>query len=164
MWRSATITFPLFEQAPQYTGTPTGSMRCGADRTVKSRQHVPTVGVVSVVLLLFFQLLIGHAVADFVMQSDTMARAKLRHGDLRATYGPSFPPWYYWLSAHALVHAGAVYLLTGSALLGAIEAVLHWVIDFAKSERWITFHQDQALHVLCKAAYCSLIYAAPGVF
>jgi len=114
-------------------------------------------------MLLFFQLLIGHAVCDFVLQSDTMARAKLRHGELRATYGPGFPPWYYWLSAHALVHGGAVYLLTGSPLLGAVELALHWAIDFAKCERWINIHQDQALHVLCKAAYCGLLYAAPNV-
>jgi Protein of unknown function (DUF3307) len=113
-------------------------------------------------MLLFFQLLIGHAVADFVLQSDTMARAKLRRSELHATHGPGFPPWYYWLSAHALVHSGAVYLLTGSALLGLFEWVLHWLIDFAKCERRITIHQDQALHLLCKAGYCGLLYAVPN--
>jgi hypothetical protein len=109
-------------------------------------------------MILFFQLLIGHAIADFVMQSDTMARAKLRHSDFAAAQGPNFPPWYYWLGAHALVHGGAVYLVTGSALLGAAEVLLHSAIDFAKSERWIGFHVDQALHILCKAAYCVIFY------
>ena len=85
-------------------------------------------------MTLFFQLLIGHALADFVLQSDTMARAKDRHSDFAKGLSESFPPWYYWLGAHALVHGGAVYLLTGSALFGLIEVVLHAAIDCAKCE------------------------------
>ncbi len=108
-------------------------------------------------MTLFFKLLIGHALADFVLQSDTMARAKNRHSDFAANAGPNFPSWYYWLGAHALVHGGAVYLFTGSAILGLIEVVLHSAIDFAKCERRIGFHQDQALHVICKVAYCFFV-------
>ena len=108
-------------------------------------------------MILFFQLLIGHAAADFVLQSDTMARAKNRHSEFARSQGANFPAWYYWLTAHSLVHGGVVYLLTGSALLGLLETALHWCIDFAKSERWIGFHQDQALHMLCKAGYCWFI-------
>jgi len=110
-------------------------------------------------MLVFFQLLIGHAIADFVLQSDTMARAKVRHAKMAGDMGPGFPPWYYWLSAHALVHGGAVLLVTGSATLGLLEVALHWSIDFAKSQRWINFHIDQALHVLCKLGYCLFIYS-----
>ena len=106
---------------------------------------------------LLFKLLIGHALADFVLQSDTMARAKDRHGELAKTASANFPAWYYWLAAHALVHGGAVYLFTGSALLGLVEVVVHAVIDYAKCERWISFHQDQALHVLCKVGYCFFV-------
>ena len=108
-------------------------------------------------MILFFQLLIGHAAADFVLQSDTMAIAKSRHGDVGKQYGVNFPPWYYWLTAHSLIHGGAVYLLTGNVLFGLVETVLHWSIDFTKQERWINFHQDQALHILCKFLYCTLI-------
>lgn len=108
-------------------------------------------------MALFFQLLIGHALADFVLQSDTMARAKDRHSDLAKTRSENFPAWYYWLAAHALVHGGAVYLFTGSALLGLVEVVVHAAIDCAKCERWIGFHQDQALHVLCKVGYCFFV-------
>ena len=105
-------------------------------------------------MVLLFKLLVGHALGDFVLQTDTMARAKDRHGDLAKTASESFPPWYYWLAAHALVHGGIVFFVTGSALLGVIETLLHGAIDIAKCERWIGFHQDQALHVLCKIAYC----------
>jgi hypothetical protein len=108
-------------------------------------------------MILFFQLVIGHALADFVLQTDTMAQAKDRHSDFGKSLGDNFPPWYYWLGAHALVHGGAVFLFTGSALLGIVEVVLHSAIDSAKCERWINFHQDQALHVLCKVGYCLLI-------
>ena len=105
-------------------------------------------------MTLFFKLLIGHALADFVLQTDTMARSKDRHGEFAKTVSDSFPPWYYWLAAHALIHGGVVFMVTGSALFGLVETLLHGAIDIAKCERWIGFHQDQALHVLCKVAYC----------
>ena len=62
------------------------------------------------------------------------------------------------MSAHALIHCGAVWLISGSVILGLAEFVLHWLIDFAKCEKWIGFSGDQFLHYLCKAAYVALIY------
>ncbi len=108
-------------------------------------------------MILFFQLLIGHAVCDFVLQSDTMARAKDRHSDMAKGRSANFPSWYYWMTAHALVHGGAVYLLTGNVIFGLIETVLHWSIDCAKCEKRINFHQDQALHIVCKIGYCFFV-------
>ncbi len=105
-------------------------------------------------MILFYQLLIGHALADFVLQGETMAVYKNRRVRAGLERGPGFPPWYYWLLAHALIHGGFVYLLTGSWILGLVETALHTVIDFAKSEHKINFHQDQALHIACKIAYC----------
>jgi hypothetical protein len=105
-------------------------------------------------MLLFFQFLIGHAVGDFVLQGEVMARAKSRSYAAAAERGTGFPPWYYWLAAHALVHGGIVYAVSGSAALGLVETALHAAIDFAKCEHRITFHQDQALHLACKAGYC----------
>ena len=81
-----------------------------------------------------FALLIGHAVADFALQSDSMARGKNRH---RLTEGPPGQTrqtvWPYWLAAHALVHAGAVWVITGSWELAAVEYGLHVLIDFAEA-------------------------------
>lgn len=105
-------------------------------------------------MVLFFQLLIGHALADFVLQTDTMAVAKSRRSKRPVGAGDGFPPWYYWLAAHSLIHGGVVYVITGSWALGLTETVLHSLIDLAKGERKISFHQDQALHVLCKIGYC----------
>jgi hypothetical protein len=109
---------------------------------------------------LFFKFLVGHALGDFVLQSETMAVYKNRHH--RSTEGlelnESFPAWYYWLSSHALIHAGIVYLITGNWLFGLLELVLHWCTDYAKCEKWINFHQDQAIHIACKLAYVTLLW------
>lgn len=109
-------------------------------------------------LTLFFTLLIGHAIADFVLQPGPMTHGKNRHNTLQTEYGPAFPPWYYWLSAHALTHAGFVLLITGSALYALIEALSHALIDFGKCESCYNFHVDQVLHVGLKLLYCVLFY------
>lgn len=111
-------------------------------------------------LVLFFTLLIGHSIADFVLQPAPMSRGKNRRNSikLREEYGPGFPAWYYWLSSHALTHAGAVYIITGSALCAVIEALAHFLIDLGKCERYYNFHIDQALHVACKLLYLLLIH------
>lgn len=100
-------------------------------------------------LCLFFWLLVGHAFVDYSWQTDFIAVGKNRN----LNDGSKGIPWYYIMSAHALMHGGAVGLLSGWIVLGALETVLHFVIDYAKCEKWINFHQDQLAHVLCKAAW-----------
>jgi hypothetical protein len=109
---------------------------------------------------LLFGFLVGHAVCDFVLQGEVISVAKARHGDAHAQHGAGFPPWYYWLGAHALTHGGAVYLVSGRWELAAIESVLHAAIDHLKCEGVITFQQDQALHLACKLAYVAFLIAA----
>lgn len=106
---------------------------------------------------LFLKLMIGHAIADFWAQSDALARMKNRHRK------PEPPPgqrpqtvWPYALTAHALMHGGAVWVITGSMWLGIAETFAHWVIDFGKCENWYGIHEDQAAHVACKAAWTLL--------
>jgi hypothetical protein len=103
----------------------------------------------------FFALLAGHALADFPLQAGPIAVEKDRHSQSALQKSV---PWYYWLTAHALCHGGVVYLITQSLTLGLLETVLHWLIDFAKCEKWFNIHVDQALHVLCKVAWCVMIY------
>ena len=113
-------------------------------------------------LLVFFALLIGHALADFAFQPELLALGKNRHADLSRFFGDKPTPrglWLHALSAHSLIHAGAVWLLTGSVVLGAVEFVLHAVIDFAKCEGKYTFVLDQTLHHICKLLYVALLYA-----
>lgn len=102
---------------------------------------------------LFFQLLVGHVVADFVLQSEAMGRGKNRHSDIHHNRSSNFPNWHYWLGAHALMHGGMVYLITNSLFLGLIETATHCLIDFSKCEGKIGLNTDQALHIGLKVAY-----------
>jgi hypothetical protein len=107
------------------------------------------------IIILFFKLLIAHAVADFALQTDAMASGKNRNN--KPSFVPAGQPvvqcWPYWLSAHAAVNGGAVYIATGSILFGAIETILHWAIDYIKCDNLTSPHQDQALHILCLLGY-----------
>ena len=110
------------------------------------------------VLILLFTLVIGHCIGDYVLQPGPMASGKSRHSNLREQYGEEFPQWYYWLTAHALTHSGIVILITGNYLFAILEFFSHWLIDFCKSEKWITLHQDQMAHMLFKLIYCVIFY------
>ena len=104
---------------------------------------------------LFFALCCGHAIADFPLQADFPARGKNRHTPPFAIPAGQQPQriWPHCLTAHALIHAGTVWVITGSSIIALAELVLHWAIDFAKCENWTGIHTDQALHYACKLAY-----------
>jgi len=103
---------------------------------------------------LFFKFLIGHAVADFALQTDAIAKGKNRNRKGEAPPGQKYVPcWPFFLSAHALVHGGAVAIASGSMLLGLFETIAHWAIDFGKCENWYGVYVDQALHLLCKIGW-----------
>lgn len=110
--------------------------------------------------VIFIAMVIGHVLADYPLQGKFLSIAKNRHADASCLFGGELPPrglWLHALTAHSLVHAGMVWLITGSLTLGLVELVLHWVIDFAKCEKWINFTVDQFLHVVCKAGYAVLL-------
>lgn len=62
-------------------------------------------------------------------------------------------PWYWWLSAHSLVHGLGVYLVTRSLWLALAETGAHALVDFGKGEGWYRMATDQLLHFLCKVAW-----------
>jgi hypothetical protein len=102
-----------------------------------------------------FKLLFGHALADFALQTETMAKLKNRHN--KPAYIPEgqkyVPTWFYWMSTHGLIHGGIVYLLTGNLLVGITETITHILIDVFKCENYTNPHIDQALHILLKVEY-----------
>lgn len=106
---------------------------------------------------LCFAFVIGHALGDFPLQSEFLAKGKDRHSAINKA--PDCPPglWMFCLGAHALTHAGIVWFISGCAWLGFAEFLLHSFIDFMKCERKIGFHLDQSLHLACKAVYAVLI-------
>ena len=116
-------------------------------------------------LVILFALLITHALCDFPLQGEFLARAKNRHADLRSLFGEGPVPRGLCpnaLAAHCLIHAGGVWLVTGSVALAVIEFVLHCIIDIVKCEGWIGFATDQTLHRVCKLVYVALLYAGPA--
>ena len=102
-------------------------------------------------LVLFFAFAIVHALADFPLQGDFLAKQKSR-GTSSST-----SEWLIALSAHCLIQAGGVWLVSGSAVFAAVELVLHGLIDIGKGERKFGIVTDQALHLLCKLAYALIL-------
>lgn len=100
-----------------------------------------------------FWMLVGHAVADYPLQGDWLSKAKNQKLDLV----PGERIWPHALACHALIHAGAVQIATGSALLAGLELVAHAAIDFAKCAGRLNYNQDQALHVACKFVWLGLL-------
>ena len=110
-------------------------------------------------LEMLFQLIIGHALLDFPLQGDSMAKGKNRNRSPENIPPGQTPQrvWPYWLTSHALIHAGGVWLVTQRWELALAEAVSHWVIDFAKCENWTGIHTDQLLHFVCKVLWVGLL-------
>lgn len=113
-------------------------------------------------LMLFFALTIGHAIADFPLQGDFLARGKNRHLPAAQLADGKRNPKYLWaylMTAHCLIQAGFVWIITGSSVLAFIELVVHWGIDAIKCEDKTSFEIDQLLHLLTKAVFVGLIWA-----
>jgi hypothetical protein len=109
--------------------------------------------------MMLFELLIGHALGDFALQSDPMAKGKNRH--TKPDYIPKgqkfVQTWFYWLTAHALINGGIVYAITLDYRLGLFETAFHWLCDYLKCENVTNPHEDQAWHFTSKLFYCFLI-------
>lgn len=96
-------------------------------------------------------LVVGHALADYPLQGEFLARAKNRFAPVPGV------PWYQALGAHALIHGGVVGVVTGSLVLGALETAAHLLIDDCKCGGRISYNTDQLLHVLCKLLWVAAL-------
>lgn len=104
-------------------------------------------------MAVLFWLLVGHAAADWQFQSAAHSR------DKNPLLSPSL--WFYAMSAHCLVNAGAVAWATGSIVLGVFEFGTHFLIDVLKCYTLIDRNVDQALHFLCKLCW-AFVASAPA--
>lgn len=102
-------------------------------------------------ITVFALLVFGHALADYPLQGDFLARAKNRASPLPGV------PWWQALAAHAVIHAGMVGLVTGSLALALIELAMHALIDDLKCTGKINFNEDQMMHLLCKVWYVATV-------
>lgn len=98
-------------------------------------------------------LIAGHAIADYPLQGDFLAKAKNRFAPIPGV------PWYQALGAHSIIHGGFVGVITGSLWLGLAETVVHFLIDDAKCAGRISYNTDQSLHIACKVAWAMALYA-----
>lgn len=95
----------------------------------------------------FALLCVAHFLADYPLQGDFLSKAKNRFAPIPGV------PWYQALGAHAIIQGGLVWLITGNALFGALETIIHAVTDDAKCAGRINFNADQAIHIACKAIW-----------
>lgn len=100
---------------------------------------------------LIWWLLVLHALCDYPLQGDFLARGKNHKNPI-----PGVPFWHC-LVAHSLIHAGAVALITGRVSLGLCELVAHLAIDYAKCDGRFDFDVDQFLHVVCKLIWAAML-------
>lgn len=97
-----------------------------------------------------------HALADFPLQGDYIAKHKARpQADNKSV-------WIVTLTAHCVIHAGGVWLISGSLAYAAAELVLHGVIDVCKGEGKFGLITDQLLHLGCKLVYALLLAYGMG--
>lgn len=106
----------------------------------------------------FLWMLIGHALADYPLQGDWLAKAK--NPTLELVAGEVI--WLGALSCHAAIHAGAVRLATGSWALAGAEFAAHWAIDYWKCRGGLRYNGDQALHLLCKVIWAGMLIGTIG--
>ncbi len=111
----------------------------------------PYVPALSLGARVLFALLIGHALADYPLQGDFLSKGKNRFSPLPGV------PWYWCMGAHCLIHAGFVWLITGSPLLGLLELIVHFYLDDSKCSGNSSFDADQIFHIVCKLEYVGLL-------
>lgn len=99
---------------------------------------------------MMFWLIVAHALADYPLQGDFLAKAKNHTAPI-----PGVPAWQA-LAAHSIIHGGAVAFVTGVWWLGVLEAISHAIIDRAKCSGFISYNADQALHIGCKVLWVAL--------
>ena len=92
-------------------------------------------------------LIAAHALADYPLQGDFLAKAKNRTTPIPGV------PWWQALGAHSAIHGGFVAIITGVWWLFFAEAVIHWFTDDAKCRGKISFNQDQSIHLASKALW-----------
>lgn len=118
--------------------------------------------LINILILLFL-----HVLADFTFQTDVMAKLKNRKNDLNRKQqwlnDPNSIPipngqkyqltWFYWLSAHALIQGGLIGIVFGNWYIAFIEVIMHWIIDFLKTNNYTNIHQDQGMHIGLRIIY-----------
>lgn len=100
-----------------------------------------------------FLLIWCHLLLDYPLQGDFLSKAKNQLAPIPGV------PWPTAMWSHAYLQAGPVFLVTGSVICAALEFAAHSIIDWMKCRGWLTFNQDQALHIASKVLWLGLAKA-----
>ena len=103
--------------------------------------------LVTVLILLLWM----HALCDYPLQGDFLAKAKNRLSPIPGV------PWSIAMASHCFTHAGAVFLITNSIILTVIEFISHFITDDMKCTNRINFPQDQSIHIAMKFLYVAAL-------
>lgn len=96
-------------------------------------------------------LLAIHCLLDYPLQGPFLSAGKNRH-----TTPYNWVPWYHLMTAHSIIHAGAVLWITNSLSCALAEFVIHFATDTLKCDGKISNRTDQLIHVGCKALWVIL--------
>lgn len=97
-------------------------------------------------------LICGHYLADFGFQNDFTAKFKAPG---------SAPFWVHVMVSHCAIQALPVLLVTGMWQLALAEFAAHFLVDCAKCLGYLSFTQDQVIHLVCKAVWFYVYNALP---
>jgi hypothetical protein len=100
-----------------------------------------------------FLLIAAHFLCDYPLQGDWLSKIKNHKIDM---VGEMI--WPEALIGHSMIHAAAVYLITGNQCVAVSELVIHAATDFSKCEGWIGYRTDQSIHLACKILWALLLW------
>ncbi|QIG68789.1 hypothetical protein EVB68_052 [Rhizobium phage RHph_Y2_6] len=105
-------------------------------------------------LALLLLLWCFHYIADYPLQGDFLAVQKNPYLPEEKRYAP----WKEAMRAHCAIHGLFVGILTGSVLLGLLEALVHTFIDVFKCAGIFGYRTDQYLHLGFKLLWTAVAY------
>lgn len=111
------------------------------------------------IIEILFVMIFLHFLGDFALQSDTMAKGKNRHK--KPDYIPEGQKYkitcFYWLSAHAFIQGGLIFIFFPVLWIVLLEVLFHFIIDFLKCDNITNPHIDQFLHFLLRILYTMIL-------
>ena len=105
-----------------------------------------------------FLLSVAHAVGDMALRTFYIDAFKSPLSVGFGANGQEIPfLWVYVLLAHALINGGCYYYTSGLLLVGLLETVSHFTIDYVSGVGYMPLIADQICHALILFA-CALYW------
>lgn len=102
---------------------------------------------------MLLMMVAAHGLCDYPLQGDWLSKAK----NPTLALVPNEAIWPGALFFHAMIHAAAVKLITGSWTFAIAEFVIHAATDYAKCKGAFGYNTDQIIHVVTKVMFFAVI-------